>query len=132
MSFTLPTFNLNVNIFTGPWPGVFRSTVLGNLAVGRRVTAVAGPWAFSIPSYNGAAPTLLLPPLTDIRDASCGPNSDFVEVPAGSGRFYQVAYVDDIGKGFANEHRFAWLEKVVQGIAGGGSFPGFFWPTPIP
>jgi len=52
---------------------------------------------------------LLLPPLVDIRDALMGTGADVVEVPAGTGRYYGVHYVDDIGKGFPNEHRWAIL-----------------------
>jgi hypothetical protein len=66
------------------------------------------------------APILLLPMLTDIRSDEKGPGSDWAEVPAGSGRFYQVVYVEDIGKGFSNEHRGAML------------IPYPPWPIPYP
>jgi hypothetical protein len=133
MSFSLPTFNLLCNIFTGPWPvGPPRAMPLCNLALGRRVTGNYQGGATSVPIYLGYSPLLLLPPATDIRDGSCGVVPDYVEVPAGTGRFYQVGWVDDIGKGFANEHRYAAIFKVFQNVAGGGSFPGFYWPTPMP
>lgn len=120
MSFTVPTFNLNVNIWrngnprTNP-PDV---TAMGNLAWGRRVSYAAG--------LASAGPfillTLLLPVGTDVRSSVTGAGSDLVEVPAGSGRFYDVNDVDDIGKGFTNEHRAAVLTQnsVVP------------WPAPIP
>ena len=39
--------------------------------------------------------------------------ADVLEIPQGSTRFYMVRYVDDIGKGFANEHRF-FLVKMIR------------------
>jgi len=53
------------------------------------------------------AMSLLLPPLADVRGPQDSVSADMVEVPAGSGRWYFVVGVDDIGKGFANEHRSA-------------------------
>lgn len=52
---------------------------------------------------------LLLQAYTDIRGENSVGGADTVEVPAGSGRYYTVTWVDDIGKGFSNEHRFACL-----------------------
>jgi hypothetical protein len=50
---------------------------------------------------------LLVPALTDVRGPQDPVGPDMVEVPAGSGRWYQVVFVDDIAKGFSNEHRTA-------------------------
>jgi hypothetical protein len=50
---------------------------------------------------------LLLPPAVDVRGPQDTVSFDMVEVPAGSGRWYSVVGVDDIGKGFSNEHRTA-------------------------
>lgn len=67
------------------------------------------------------AMNLLLPVGTDVRgpqdtvsntDASTQVKGDYVECPSGSGRYYVVAFVDDIGKGFTNEHRDACLFAV--------------------
>jgi hypothetical protein len=55
---------------------------------------------------------LLLPALVDIRGPQDTIGADQVEVPAGSGRWYSVVGVDDIGKGFANEHRSAALVAI--------------------
>lgn len=82
---------------------------------GQQVLLVGGnqswPWT----------PTLLMPALTDIRDQFVpGGAGDLVEVPAGSGRLYNVVLVEDVAKGFTNEHRLAAIQKT--GI----------WPTPIP
>jgi hypothetical protein len=122
MSYTLPTFNLSVNIWRYPsYPGVPTLTAMGNLAYSRRTASdLVGPLPVT-PTYCYArVMSLLLPRLTDIRDAASEADGDLVEVPAGSGRVYQVTYVDDIGKGFANEHRIALLYK----------YP--LWPAPIP
>jgi hypothetical protein len=58
---------------------------------------------------------------TDIRDLNTATGYDIVEVPAGTGRLYLVEQVDDVGKGFLNEHRCATLSKGL-----------FTWPSPIP
>jgi hypothetical protein len=47
-------------------------------------------------------------------DGSLATNGDLLEIPAGSTVLYQCTYVDDIGKGFANEHRFAILHRIAQ------------------
>ena len=55
---------------------------------------------------------------------------DVVEVPSGSGRWYQVNLVDDVVKGFTNEYRIATIVKIGQNY--GGTAPGLFWPIPMP
>ncbi len=76
--------------------------------------------------------TILLPALTDIRDGyGAALTPDVVECPSGSGRWYVVFGVDDFGKGFPNEHRYALVNKIGQWI-GGTTYAGLFWPTPIP
>jgi hypothetical protein len=133
MAFTLPTFNLNANIWrvsgTGGNYAAPDVVTLCNLSPGRRVFT-------AIPTVIAAQKTalvmeLLLPKLTDIRSAWNGLQADLVEVPAGSKRFYGVNDVDDIGKGFVNEHRFAILTYVVTGnlTLAGGPFPA---PVPLP
>lgn len=120
MAFTLPNFNLTCNVFDA---GVFvpppRLTVACNLAWGRRVNVASGPeegYGFT----PNVSMSLLLPKLTDIRSDRNIEGPDLIECPAGSGRLYVVTMVDDIGKGFANEHRCASLRQVQD------------WPTPIP
>jgi len=131
MAFTLPTFNITCNIYTVVG-GVnhLRDNVECNLAMGKR-TALNEPAGEQDGGISGLTPVLLLPPGTDIRDPSCGGQADLVEVPAGSRRFYIVTCVDDIGKGFANEHRAATLFKT-WGFSGNGSGLTDPWPTPIP
>lgn len=131
MAFTLPEFNLTCNIWRSMglvWPLGSPDVVSDcNLAFGRRVLA---PNNFR-PNESSFLMQLLLPALTDIRDLSCAAVPDTVEVPAGSGRWYQALLVDDIGKGFDNEHRVAGILKVSNAMT-----PYFFnvpqWPAPIP
>jgi len=131
MAFTLPEFNILCNVFTGPWIGkVLRISLACNIAQGRRVMPFligenGAPTLFTTTSQ------LLLPAETDIRDGSVGGEADIVEAPAGSGRWYSVISVDDMGKGFPNEHRFALLHKIFEAM-NPLLFPGANWPTPIP
>jgi len=131
MAFTLPEFNLVCNIH-GVVAGVntFRIDSPCNLALSKRVTNFSTAGAQS-GGMGGILPQLLLPAGTDIRDSSCGGSMDIVEVPAGSGRWYLVTMVDDIGKGFPNEHRYAHLFKT-WGFTGNGSGLTQPWPSPIP
>jgi hypothetical protein len=121
MAYSVPVFNITVTInrhATGKVGGPDVSS-LANLAWGRRVAAPASGGTAML-GVVFVSPVLLLPLGTDIRDLYCPSGADFVEAPAGSGRWYSVAVVDDIGKGFSNEHRAAVLVK---------SSP---WPQPIP
>lgn len=117
MPFRLPTFNLVCNLgssdslfFPGdfPPPAVWRLVNQPcQLAYGRRINSANGG-GYTTGGTPGFHSYLLLPPLTDVRgvqDVTGLP--DQVEVPAGSGRYYTVAWVEDIGKGFPNEHRSA-------------------------
>lgn len=132
MAFSPPNYNLPVGIFTGPWPVLLpRSTPMGNLRMGRGGIGVISTQSFN-EEYFANQPQLLLPAGTDIRDLSCGLDADLVEVPLGTGRWYIVMGVDDIGKGFANESRCATIGKVYEGLDGPGSYAGLFWPIPIP
>src|SRR5579871_3069981 len=101
MAYQLPTFNLSVKIWRGPVtvfppPGTPIVTV-GNLTPGRRIVA-----AGTTVSTLGDVMYLLLPKNTDIRSLACAGSADVVEVPSGTGRYYNVEFVDDIAKGFAN------------------------------
>lgn len=77
-------------------------------------------WGVQIPYNPSVFGVLLLPPFTDIQDGFNGVGPDTVEIPAGSGRLYLANMVDDLGKGFPNEHRFAMVSKTGA------------WPTPVP
>lgn len=126
-----PTFNLKCDIYTGPWlTKVLRaSNVDCNLALGRRVQQQGNDYANL--SYGPAAPNLLLPLGTDVRDGANASGQDIVECPAGTGRWYQVTAVDDVGKGFSNEYRLAALCKI-SAFLDPTKYSGLFWPTPIP
>ena len=131
MAYSLPTFNLFADVWRDTGGGyVVVDTIECNLAMGKRIswfnTAQGG-----LGDFAGLTPVLLCPPLTDVRDRSCGGVSDVIECPAGSGRWYAAEAVDDIGKGFSNEHRCVTLAKV--GWFEPWLSAGFTaWPTPIP
>jgi len=131
MAFSLPNFNLLCDVYTGPWLAkVLRiSDVPCNLALGRRVQQPGA--TFTTFEFGAAAPSVLLPPRTDVRDFSCVTGYDVLEVPKGTGRWYAVMQVDDVGRGFANEYRIAFPVKAVQAVDA-TEFAGSFWPTPIP
>jgi len=99
----VPTFNLTCNIWFsqfGPPPiGLPPNVVsLCQLTLGDRGYGVA------FGSFNVAY--VLVPKLTDVHWLRGGIlPADAIECPAGSGRYYAVQGVDDVGKGFANEYR---------------------------
>jgi hypothetical protein len=121
MAFRVPTFNLLCNVWSGtaaspPLAPAGAPRIVGvpcNLRVGR-IIEDAAPYGVQ----------LSVAALTDIRFTGLGGlRGDNVEVPAGSGRFYQVYTGDDVGKGFPNEYRLFGLSKV--------SFQAI-WPVPFP
>lgn len=131
MSFTVPNFNLPVIIYTGPWlTKVARVVTVGNLAFGRRVQQIWENFADPLPSAGTFNPTLLLPALTDVRSGIQVGGADVIEVPAGSSRWYGVAAVDDVGKGFPNEHRAASLLQISSEIDP-VLLAGCVWPVPM-
>lgn len=136
--FTIPTFNLGANLWTIV-TGDYTLDTAGaprvaatpcNLAYGVRVN-VASTGGTAYPGIPIMAMNLLLQKGTDVQGPQCnvggivdsltGMHGDYVEVPAGTGRYYIVGFVDDIGRGFANEHRTALIFALP-----------FSWPTPIP
>jgi hypothetical protein len=128
MAYTLPVFNVSVNIwhsatYIGNFPTVIPPpdlVVTCNLALGKRMNNPVGMNMW-----------LLLPAATDIRDGvkavTTHPFGDIVEAPAGSGRYYFVVNVDDAGKGFANEHRVA---EITFNLTFMPLLPE--WPVPFP
>lgn len=123
MSFTVPTFNLTCNewLATNPPPAVPRQILMGNLQMSRRnQNGAVAEALLGVPCMF-----LLLPRGTDVRSISQTPGGEsYVEVPAGSKRYYYVFYVDDCGKGFPNEYRIAMLQSFT-------TLPGA-WATPYP
>jgi hypothetical protein len=133
MAFRLPAMPLTVNIWrvsgTGGNYAAPDVSCLCNLTPGKRIM-VASPQVLAATKV-AITMELLLPPLTDIRSAWNGLQSDLVEVPAGSKRFYGVDDVDDVAKGFANEYRIALIVYIVLGNSTltGGPFAA---PVPLP
>lgn len=117
----IPEFNLSVNLNYGT-DGIpmtlIRATIIGQLRYGDKVIMPKPP---DITSWiQPSAMFLLCPKLTDIHGQRPGFGPDNVEVPAGSGRYYRVMFVDDWAKGFPNEYRIALILAYAD------------WPSPIP
>lgn len=146
MAYTVPTFNLPVRIWrdgtaVGNPPDV---TTVGNLVASRPdgdpIPNPAGTTAAQrIVSAGlwGRFITLLLPKLTDVRPPGLGPGDwgDVIEVPAMTGRYYMTIAVDDVGKGFANEHRYAYMiamTNVTWRTLFQNAGATADWPVPIP
>lgn len=142
MPFILPTFMVDVNIWNNALvSGAPTIQTKGNLSPGRRVNVVSTPLLTNA-QINAAVGVgyymeLLLPKLTDVRGLQNNGVESVVECPAGSARFYLVVWVDDVGKGFANEHRMALLAQcnftmVTATVltATFGAIPP--WPSPLP
>jgi len=115
-----PVFNLPCSIFrNGVVPPAPPAVIaLGNLSPGRLVSGTNYDNFFG--SLTVGQMYLRLPAGTDIRDAKAPAGPDNVEVPSGSGRLYNVIFVDEMGGGFANEHRMAMLGNIHT------------WPVPFP
>jgi len=123
MAYREPVYNLDVNIWhsgTTPPVGAPDVQTVGNLAWGKRVNVpTAGVTGFLLPVLMMTM-QLLLPAHTNIWGDPLLVSGCVVEVPAGTGRYYNVVFVDDLGKGFANEHRGAIISQALP------------WPHPIP
>lgn len=133
MPFSLPNFNLRCDVYTGPWltKALRVSDVPCNLAWGKRVQDFA---AFdTAPDESSGSPqmVLLTPAGTDLRSKIISGQGDVVEVPQGSGRWYGVFAVDDIGKGFDNEHRGAWVLQISEHL-NATLYAGLIPPVPWP
>ncbi len=112
MSYTLPFFPLGTQIYTaggGP-PAAPRLTLNTQLVAGHRRSLP--PLLAALATVVHGHMWLLLPPFTDIRGANSAGGADIVQCPSNSGRLYSVVYVDDIAKGFTNEHRMALLDQI--------------------
>jgi hypothetical protein len=116
LGYRVPSFPLKCNVWTyefvaegGIPAGDPRITDQEcQLTYGSRVN-VTSTGGTGSPGVLTLSMSLLLPPLADIRGPQDTVGPDFVECPAGTGRYYRVVAVDDIGKGFPNEHRSAQL-----------------------
>lgn len=135
MAYVVPTFNIAVNIFTGPWlTKVLRlPDCPANLAVGKRVQQLGNDY-LQIVGQNlefGLTATLLLPAGTDVRSQSNGTDQDIIEVPSGSGCWYQCTAWEDMALGFDNEYRMAALCKIWEAVSP-VLLAGCHWPVPTP
>lgn len=117
-SYRLPDFNLLCNVYSGFMTGIQytvpftlprTANLLCALVFGQRVN-VASTGGTSQLGVPVVCMSLLVPAFTDIRGLESQLlKCDAVEVPSGSARWYSVVWVDDIGKGWPNEHRTALL-----------------------
>lgn len=123
MAFVIPTFNLVCDIFSAAAPPPAAPRIAGQVCQLRAPSVQAQNLGNGLLAITQTI-ALILPKGTDIRDQYCTPinSSDIVELPPGTGCRYQVLWVNDIGRGFPNEHRYATLAKISSGP----------WPTPIP
>lgn len=117
MAFSVPTFNLTARVwrfYAGPYTSVHPGGVdtpcnLRMLKTAAMVNSI---------SLNEPTMLLLVPKGTDIRgrDGFGNGNGDIVEVPKGTGRFYELTFVDDVARGFTNEYRVGCASQA-QSIA---------------
>lgn len=131
MAFQVPNFNLTVEVWTGPYLGkVSRGTSPANLAWGKRVQYAYQEIFTPEETPASVAMLLLFPAGSDVRSLVSSGMGDVIEVPQGSGRWYGVVSVDDIGKGFANEHRAAVINQISE-FMNSTNYAGLFWPVPM-
>jgi hypothetical protein len=142
MPYVVPAMPLAVNIWiannvANP-PDV---VTVGNLSPGKRGNVNASPVTtnatLGATVGQGLYMELLCPKLTDIRGCQNAGLECVVECPASSGRFYLVIWVDDVGKGFANEHRLAIMVQCNELMVAATTFISIFgnvppWPSPLP
>lgn len=125
MAFVVPAMPLLCDIYSAGDYGVNPPRVAGvpcNLSQGRR--ALQGTLLNATDASFFGQAILLVPAATDIRGLENGLGSpDVVDCPAGTGRPYVVFRVDDMGRGFPNEHRFAMIAIIPD------AYP---WPSPVP
>lgn len=113
----IPTFNLVCRVWYGfvPIPPIGAPN-LDNVPC----QLLAGEFVFGV--YTPMDMFLKVPAGTNIHYSRTGAfvGADTVECPKGSGHYYRLTYVNDVARGFANQHRFAIMTEA--GVP----------PTPIP
>lgn len=133
MPYVIPAMPLDCDVWWNYDPTVTMysapdiNKVKGCLSPGKRVM-LSVPTPTSSPTFYEYPVELLLPPLTNISGETDVVFTSVVEVPTGSHRFYVVTYVDDIAKGFANEHRYILMNMFKVAMV----FIDVTWPFPIP
>lgn len=136
MAFKLPTFNITVNVYTGPWLSkVLRVADLpANFAIGKRVQQIGNDYVafFGSQLEFGITAILLVPKGSDVRSQSNGGGvQDIVEIPSGSSCWYQITAWEDMAGGFSNEYRVAAVGKIWEELAP-TALAGCNWPSPTP
>lgn len=119
--YVLPSLNLTCNVWRynlNPITAPVSLTLQCALVYGKRSLTVtpqpsALPNAFNAQTTSALTMDLVLSAFSDIRGRENSIGQDCVEVPQGTGRYYHVLQVDDIGKGWPNEHRFAKITPVL-------------------
>lgn len=114
MAFHQPNFNLLANVTTCDVPGVPAIPIgairLPNqpcaLVYGKR-SANSSSGGTTLPGIPVETINVLFPKGTDVRGPQDTVSFDMIECPAGTGRWYMCVFLDDIGKGYLNEHRTA-------------------------
>jgi len=113
MAFRVPAMPVQVGLWrSAPAGGALLysapdATFFGNLSPGKRV--MVQPTVITNFNITSLPMELLCPKRTDIRAKWNAIAEDVVEVPFGSQRFYQVGFVDDVARNFANEYRIALI-----------------------
>ena len=110
MAFNLPDFHLNADVFDGPWSGA-PPTAAPRLSITCQSTPNKVDRTF-------ADNSLKCPSGTDVRDFYAGGLGlpDVVELPAGTGTFYEVVEVVDVAKNYPNEYRFVSMQKMWSNV----------------
>lgn len=124
MAFMLPTFAIDSSVWHAYDPAVSTYSapdidkLKGNLTPGKRVmqhyvNVFSNELGLFLYTFQME---YLTEKLADVRPAIYSPAAlvDLIECPRASGRMYMVSYVDDIGKGFANEHRLVTMFRLAQ------------------
>lgn len=116
MAFTLPTFNLHVNIWRhalDPLADPPSGTARANLANGKR-TAVFNSVAID-PALQDweqfGEQQLLCPKGTDIRGFNMTGGGDWFTIDEAPGVIYVIKWVQYAGLGFANQHLLCWVNQ---------------------
>lgn len=111
MAFSIPHFNLHCNIWNDPDPTTGPPTlpdVECQLYFPKQDQLEVTPGSSA--SWRGPM-YIRLPAGTDVRfNNPADPPSNHIECPSGTGRMYDVLYVDDAHKGFLNEYRIAVVQ----------------------
>jgi len=126
MAFTLPNFNIVCQLWHYPRDPTSgpadQSDVPCNFSTSR--ATLMGRDTANMVGVDLMYRALRVPATVDIRCTAMGPGlgPDIVEVPQGTGAYYQVQDLATMGQGFPNAHRYCWVVPA----------PGFPLPTPLP